>query len=208
MLTQRKRNFIAEYQRDWNATQAAIRAGYAPKNARQSASVLLSDPDITDELAKAVQGRLTRLNVTADNVLAIAMSLAATQLRDVVEWDDENGVRLRNPEDIPDHAHYALVSVKEKRRHEVSGRGKDKEVWEIMEREVKIADKGPALNLLAKYLKLLNDAPQTNTLNLYANTSQTDIASLLAALGKAPAGTLLAEVADALPDPPEEEPAT
>ena len=37
-LSLKQRRFIAEYLKDGNGTQAAIRAGYAPKNARITAS--------------------------------------------------------------------------------------------------------------------------------------------------------------------------
>ena len=45
-LTRKQQRFIQEYTRDWNATAAAIRAGYAPRSARQIAAENLSKPDI------------------------------------------------------------------------------------------------------------------------------------------------------------------
>ena len=45
-LTNKQKRFCEEYLIDLNATQAAIRAGYKPKNARSSASENLTKPDI------------------------------------------------------------------------------------------------------------------------------------------------------------------
>ncbi|WP_259343218.1 terminase small subunit [Bordetella avium] len=50
-LIAKQRRFMEEYLVDLNATQAAIRAGYSKKTARQIGEENLSQPDI----AKAVQ---------------------------------------------------------------------------------------------------------------------------------------------------------
>ena len=51
-LTPKQTKFIDEYMKDLNATQAAIRAGYSPKTARQIASQNLSKLHIRAEIAK------------------------------------------------------------------------------------------------------------------------------------------------------------
>lgn len=45
-MTKKQKRFCDEYLIDCNATQAAIRAGYSEKTARQTASEILSKPDI------------------------------------------------------------------------------------------------------------------------------------------------------------------
>jgi len=71
-LDPKRRRFVEEYRVDWNATQAAIRAGYSPRSARQHASYLLTKHDIQEALAEVMaedgerchlgrdQGRLQR----------------------------------------------------------------------------------------------------------------------------------------------------
>src|SRR5215510_7111540 len=49
-FTNKQLRFIDEYFRDFNATKAAIRAGYSPKTARQIADENLSKPDIAAEV--------------------------------------------------------------------------------------------------------------------------------------------------------------
>ena len=64
-LSDKQRVFIAEYLRDFNATQAAIRAGYSPKTAQEQSSRLLSNVIISDEISRRVAER----SMPADEVL-------------------------------------------------------------------------------------------------------------------------------------------
>ena len=53
-MTERQKRFIAEYLIDLNATQAAIRAGYSVKTARQIGEENLTKLDINSAIAKAM----------------------------------------------------------------------------------------------------------------------------------------------------------
>lgn len=50
-MTNKQELFILEYLKDFNATQAAIRAGYSVDSARSIASELLTNPNIKREVA-------------------------------------------------------------------------------------------------------------------------------------------------------------
>jgi phage terminase small subunit len=65
-LTDKQKVFIEEYLVSWNATQAALKAGYSPKTARQQGSETLSKPYVQ----KYIQARLKEKHLTADEVLA------------------------------------------------------------------------------------------------------------------------------------------
>ena len=59
-MTAKQRAFTVEYMKDKNATQAAIRAGYSEKTARNIASELLTNPNVQkaiEELEKAAQAK-------------------------------------------------------------------------------------------------------------------------------------------------------
>lgn len=49
-LTEKQKRFCDEYLTDLNATQAAIRAGYSARSARQHAHVLLDRPQIRERI--------------------------------------------------------------------------------------------------------------------------------------------------------------
>jgi len=68
-LTVKQRRFCEEYLVDFNATQAAVRAGYSPRSAKQQGSRLLTNADLADHLATLVRERERRTEITADAVL-------------------------------------------------------------------------------------------------------------------------------------------
>lgn len=61
--------FAREYLIDLNATQAAIRAGYSPKTAKQQALRLINRPDVQEYIQQAMKEREERTNISADYVL-------------------------------------------------------------------------------------------------------------------------------------------
>jgi phage terminase small subunit len=82
-LTAKQVRFVSEYLIDLNATQAAIRAGYSEKTARQAGSENLSKPDIADAIAEA-QGRIAeKAEWSAADRLA-----ALKRISDKAEKDD------------------------------------------------------------------------------------------------------------------------
>ena len=66
---ERQNRFVQEYIIDLNGAQAAIRAGYSPKTAREQASRLLSNVNIQEKIADARNARNERLKVDQDYVL-------------------------------------------------------------------------------------------------------------------------------------------
>lgn len=68
-LSARQSRFIDEYLVDLNATQAAIRAGYAVSGARQHASRLMAKETIRQAVAQAMEARQARTELTADEVI-------------------------------------------------------------------------------------------------------------------------------------------
>lgn len=71
-LSDKQKAFVREYLIDHNGTQAAIRAGYSPKTARQQAEQLLKDERI-DALVKEGESELEeRATLTKLDKLKIA----------------------------------------------------------------------------------------------------------------------------------------
>lgn len=68
-LTPKQARFVSEYAKDQNATQAAIRAGYAKASAEVQGCRLLRNDQIRAALAKA-QARIAKRNeITTDSLL-------------------------------------------------------------------------------------------------------------------------------------------
>lgn len=68
-MTPKQALFVQEYLVDLNGTQAAIRAGYAPKAAQEMASENLSKPIIAAAIKEALDKRKQKVEVEADWVL-------------------------------------------------------------------------------------------------------------------------------------------
>ena len=68
-LSSKQQRFVDEYLIDLNATQAAIRAGYSQKTARQIGSENLSKPNIQEAIAFAKRERSEATKIDAEWVL-------------------------------------------------------------------------------------------------------------------------------------------
>ena len=68
-MTPRQKRFIEEYLIDQNGTQAAIRAGYAPKNARTTGAKLLAHSNIAKSLAEKQREASEKASVTLQDVI-------------------------------------------------------------------------------------------------------------------------------------------
>lgn len=75
-LRAKTRAFIKEYLVDLNATQAAIRAGYGKKSARQVASKMLTKSYIQREVGKAMEKRSKEIDIDSKFVLGNLQELA------------------------------------------------------------------------------------------------------------------------------------
>jgi len=68
-LTQKQKRFCDEYVIDLNAKQAAIRAGYSEKGAKENASRMLTYANVKEEVKKLQSEVGIRNEITADFVL-------------------------------------------------------------------------------------------------------------------------------------------
>ena len=116
-LTAKQQRFVDEYLIDLNATQAAIRAGYSKKTARQIADQNLSKLDIKAALEKRMQSRSARTEITQDMVLRELAKIGFSDIRKVVRWG-ETQVRMVDgeddaPEDMVPYHGLALIDSTE-----------------------------------------------------------------------------------------------
>ena len=68
-LKKRYELFCQEYVVDYNGTQAAIRAGYKEKSARQQASRLLTSEEVLTRISELQKDQLDRLALSQDYVV-------------------------------------------------------------------------------------------------------------------------------------------
>ena len=133
--------FVEEYLLDLNATQAAIRAGYSPKTARQMGQENLSKPDIKAEMERRIHERAARTRLTQDAVVRELAKIAFSNIVDYLEWGSE-GIRPLASNELNEDATAAVAELRETRtRHGVG-------------LHVKLWDKLRALEMLGRHLGL------------------------------------------------------
>lgn len=86
-MTVKRHRFVAEYLKDLNATQAAIRAGYAKKGAKDQAYQLMQLPEVAQAIEQAMGERNKRLQVDADYVLKRLTEIDQLDLADIFDLD-------------------------------------------------------------------------------------------------------------------------
>ena len=80
-LTNKQKVFVEEYLLDFNATQAALRAGYSSRTARSIGGENLTKPDISE----AIQARIDDKAMKADEVLLRLAQMARGDLGDFMD---------------------------------------------------------------------------------------------------------------------------
>ncbi len=85
-LTAQQRIFVAEYLKDRNATQAAIRAGYSAKTAEQIGYQLLQKTSVAVAIEKQQKASLMRTLASADEVLAQMWQLATFDANELSQY--------------------------------------------------------------------------------------------------------------------------
>jgi phage terminase small subunit len=149
-LTPKQELFVAEYLKDLNATQAAIRAGYSPDTAHQIGYELLRKPEIAVAIAAGRAVQLERVQIDADFVLRELFKLANC---DISQAFDEFG-NLLPVHQIPVDVRKAISGVEVEDLF--AGRGQDREQIGVT-RKIKFWDKTKALEMLGRHLALFKD---------------------------------------------------
>lgn len=142
-LTDKQQRFVDEYLIDLNATQAAIRAGYSAKTADQQGSRMLANVKVKQAVAEKQAQRSKRTGVNQDRVVLELAKVAFAKITDIV---DSKG-RIKEDASPDDLACIESIKYKES----------DNEYGGSVEREVKIASKLKALELLGKHLGMWSD---------------------------------------------------
>lgn len=148
-LTEKQRRFVDEYLIDLNATQAAIRAGYSVKTAKDIGCQNLAKLNIQQAISEKMAERSKRTGVNQDRIVLELAKIAFVNAADVIDSDDATIKAGATADDTA-----AIQSVKVKVIPTKEGEG--------VEREIRLNDKLKALELLGKHLGMWNDKLDVN----------------------------------------------
>lgn len=149
-MTPKQKRFIDEYLIDFNASQAAARAGYKKSAAPDIGRQLLRKTPIALELARRQEKTHERAVVTRDQVLR---ELAAVGMSDVRKLFDAHG-QMKPLHELDDATAASIAGIES--LEEFEGRGENRKAVGIV-RKIKRFDKNKALELLGRHLGLWAD---------------------------------------------------
>jgi len=149
-LTPRQERFAAEYSKDLNATQAAIRAGYSPRTAQQAGSRLLLNVVVSGEIARFKGEQLDSAGWKASEVLEELRIQAHSRIGDFFEGGELKPLHTLTPAQQACISGYEMVM-----KNATAGDGQTDRVLKI-----KLWDKMKALDLAMQHFALLQTKPE------------------------------------------------
>lgn len=146
-LNPKQKLFVAEYLKDKNGKQAAIRAGYSPKTAEVQASRLLSVVKVKAAVDEALGKVHKKLDISAERIREELARMAFADMADYVDIGVDGSVRVKSFGEMPEGSSRAIAGIKERR---VIRSGDDGDTFLEATLEYKHHDKLRALELLGK----------------------------------------------------------
>lgn len=143
-LTVKQQNFAQEYLVDFNAGQAAIRAGYSKRSARVKGCELLKDPRIKAIVEKRLEELSERVKITQEQVVEELVKIAKADMSDFATWGPE-GVQFKDSAELRPEDTAAVAEVSQT----ITEHGGT--------RRIRLHDKLKALELLGRYFSMFND---------------------------------------------------
>ena len=153
-LSDKQRLFVAGYLIDLNATNAAIKAGYSKKTAKDIGAENLSKPLIKAAIQAEMDKKASKFDISADAVIQEIAKLA-----------------FSNPQDYY-HANGAPKEIHELTRDQAAAINtiKTNMTDECAVLELKMHDKGQNLERLGRHLKLFTDKVEVDVSESLAAT--------------------------------------
>lgn len=166
-LTAKQIRFVDEYLVDFNATQAAIKAGYKAKTAHVIGAENLRKPKIAEEIARRQKDLQRRTEISQERVLRELARVAFADAADYVQVETRiiNRGEVKVPIELVVHKETAELSADQRAAIASIKQGAHGV-------EVKLHDKIKALELLGRHIGMFTDKLEVK--------GAIDIASVLA----------------------------
>ena len=152
-LTPKQMRFVDEYLVDFNATQAAIRAGYKAKTAHVIGAENLRKPKIAEEIARRQKDLQKRTEVSQDRVVKELARIAFANIADYLHVETQTRTK-----DDGTEVTYQTVMFNETQELSADQRAALAVVKQSVNGfELKLHDKIKALELLGRHIGMFND---------------------------------------------------
>lgn len=97
-LTDKQKIFVSEYVVDFNATRAAIKAGYSKSSARQMGTETLSKPYVREAINKVINELNEQCNIKREKVINEIASIAFDDISNYADFSGDTLVLKNNQE--------------------------------------------------------------------------------------------------------------
>lgn len=149
MLTPKQQAFVEAYLVCLSAKDAAIKAGYSARTAKQQGSRLLTDAAVAAAIKAGTDTRKTENEATAERVIGELARIAFSDIRGIFTADG----RLKSPADLDDVTASSIASIEVVTRQAPGEGGSAVEYVH----KIKTVDKNAALANLGRYFALFTD---------------------------------------------------
>jgi len=147
-LNEKQRLFVIEYLKDFNATQAAISAGYSKKTARSIGQENLTKPDIQAEISRQVDALLKQAKIPLEKqIFEFWMKRAFYDISEIINTKGE----IKPEEELKAKGLMVCIDSINKR---LNAKGETVMVYQF-------ADKDKAVEMLQKYIQMIREQPIT-----------------------------------------------
>lgn len=152
-LTPKQQVFCLEYLKDFNATRAALEAGYSKKTAYRTGAENLRKPQVQRFLAEQAKARMEKAGIEVDAILGGWKDIAFADVRRYLKKNDLGYLEINID---------AALADKDNIIHKIKQRdlGQTPEGKRITETQLEMYDRRSGLEALSKYLKLYQEGKQ------------------------------------------------
>lgn len=159
-LSDKMEQFCQEYIIDFNGAQAAIRAGYSAKTAKEQAAQNLTKLNIQCRIRELAEIKKKNTERTADEVLRAAWKMFELDLANYMTVNEGGELQAIPFDQLPKGATKLISKIKEKSR--ITENADGSRTYKDSQLEYEIPDKVKLLEILFKHYGLLSPDNKNN----------------------------------------------
>lgn len=159
-LTPKQVLFCKEYIKDFNASRAALAAGYSKQTAYAMGAENLKKPQIQGYINQITKKKVEKLDISAEKVIEEIAKIAFSNIDDLGQWDEDGVFKLKSSDEMSESAKAAINSI----NYSATKMGES-----LVKTDLKITkeSKLKALELLGKYTGAFNkDESENQNINI------------------------------------------
>jgi len=165
-LTEKQRLFVAEYLKDFNATRAAMAAGYSKSTAYSIGFNQLKKVEVQAEIKRQTEVLFDSIGLTQQRILMEYMKMAHADISDYLIFGQKEIPVIKNGEQLIDENGQPVTKLINYVDFKESSEVDTSLIQEVKQGKdgisIKLYDKQKAMDTLAKYMNIISGGIQVN----------------------------------------------